>query len=370
VFWLPSLAFAIAFAPLDSIDLSRPQSLLSPVKVRRFCLLLIAFVLAVAANYFLFVRPNYGAMVSHNWDEIYHAYLTNGASVVRLIKTVASLTIPRIAATGVLLPLLIVLIFVAGAVRIARGLFLADKRAAPLFLSACLPVLGALAASALRQYPVLDYPRLLIWMLPCFGLLFCMAIEPVVHVFMSARLRPAFITGATVVVCAVASAASYGAVRLSGKEVEQNRELFERLQVFSSHGDCLFIHATVAMQFELYRNWLHWNPQCVYIGNANWPCCVVNIHKTSSDPRPGNLPEDIAAAIAKLHPHTLWLALQGGAPGTWSTMPPQTIADLPRMLQQLGCVPQAKQQYGNVMLMRADCSATAKDASALSRTQQ
>jgi hypothetical protein len=357
VFWVPSLAFAIAFAPLDSINLRKPGQLLSFRKILLFCVVLLVFAGSVAANYFLFARPNHTAVVAQDWDKSYHAYLTGASSVTRLVKTVASLMVPRISATGTLLPLSIVSIFLAGAVRSVRRAWHGDTRGLPLLLAGCLPILAALAASALHQYPVLDYPRLLVWMLPCFGLLLCFAIEPVLDWLLAAtELRGNPVLAGTLAACLFATAAATAAVKLFERETEPNREIFRRLQAASSHGDCLFIHGTVATQFQLYRNWLHWNPRCVYIGHSNWPCCAVNVENQSTDSRPENLQQDVATAVMRLHPHVFWLAIEGGAPRTWSMMPPEVINQLPQILANCGCVVRGRQQWGNMMLMQADCA--------------
>jgi hypothetical protein len=250
-----------------------------------------------------------------------------------------------------------------GIVRVAIAAWRRDPRGVPLLLAGPIPIFAAVAASTLRQYPVLDFPRLLLWTLPCCCVLICFAVEPLLHWLLSlSRLHPeqSAVSCFILAICIFGIAGSYFVMARRGDGGERNREMFQTIKASWKPGDCLFVHGGVAEQFALYRNWLHWKPARVYIGNSNWPCCALNIQKRSSNPSARDLHEDVTSAVAELHPHRLWLVLASGAPGASITIPTQELEHLPDTLRRLGCPLQRKQSYGWVMLMQADCDKGSK----------
>lgn len=356
VFWLPSLAVAVAAAPLATFDLRHPVRQLTSRKIRIFTISVLLFGSAVGADWLLFAQPNHLAMVRHSWGASFHAYLGQQSSLPRFVHTVASLIIPRISSWSTGLAWCLAAWIAIGAVLIAIAAWRRDPRGLPLLLAGPVPILAAIAASFLHQYPLLDYPRLLLWALPCCCLLLCFALDSACKwVLRPGLLNPHAPTLGALVFCLLIAGASYGAMAHRGLRGPRNREMFQTLQRSSEPGDCLFVDGNMVEQFSLYRNWLRWNPACVYIGSTERPCCAINIQKRSGPPSARNLLQNVATAIAKLHPRSLRIVLVGGKPGTWSTIPEREIQALPRGLVRVGCPVRQIRYYGSVMLLKTEC---------------
>jgi hypothetical protein len=358
IFWLPSMAVAFAAAPLDGIDWTQLRQQVTFGRVSKFLGALLLFALAAATNYFFFIRANYSNVVAHDWEVTYQAFLGDRSSLTRLVSTLANLIMPRSSSLS-FLAWVIALVIALGTFRalvVARR----DPRGLPLLLAGPIPILAALVASALHRYPVLDYPRLLVWALPGCSLLICFAVEPVFDWTLSVtalRQHRLALQTATFALCGFAIIGTFAMMRRSGNgEGELNREMFEKLAAAYKPGDCLFVHGGVAEQYALYSRWLNWHPDCVYIANSNWPCCAINIQAQSTDPAAHTLKEDITSAVTKRRPGTLWLVIQSGAPGAWVTIPRPVFRRLPAMLDQLKCPVQHSWEFGAVQLMQAECS--------------
>jgi hypothetical protein len=358
VFWLPSLAVAFAAAPLDAFDLKCPGRHLTPDRIRRFAISLPLFGVAAAANYLLFARPNHSAMLARDWEVEYHGYLGDQGSLPRFVDTLSNLIIPRSSLWSGVFAGCMVAVIALGAMRIVVTFCRRDPRGLPLLLAGPLPILAAVAASALHRYPVLDFPRLLLWMLPCCCVLLCFALEALLQWGLALiRLRPgqSAVALPIVVICLLGIAGSYLVMARHAEEGESNREMFRTVQASWRTGDALFVHGGVAEQFALYRKWLHWKPNSVYIAHSNWPCCALDVQERSTNPAARDLHEDVTSAVAALHPRRLWLVLANGTPGAWITIPKSELDRLPDTLDRLGCPVQREQYYGRVMLVQADC---------------
>src|SRR5581483_8947272 len=244
----------------------------------------------------------------------------------------------------------------------ARGFVLAhrrrDPRALAVVLGGAVPLIAGAAASILRKYPILDYPRLVLWMLPpCFVLL-CFAAEPaldrVLSMLHSQRFRSA-ISSTIYACCLLAVGFSFVLMARQRGSFEGNREMFETIARSWKRGDCLFVHGGLSEQFALYSRWMRWDPPCLYLGNTDWPCCPLERQSRATNPAAQTFHDDVASAIAKTHPKRLWLALPSGTAGTWSAGLRPLLDRLPDTLKPLGCQIEKTQEYGDVTLKAVRC---------------
>ncbi|MBV8553757.1 MAG: hypothetical protein JOY54_20855 [Acidobacteriaceae bacterium] len=350
MFWFPSIVLVLMF---DTAERSgRLRTLFWPAVYR---VLIPAAILAIglAANYWFFARPNHLDIVTKDWSTSYHAYLTSNplpATILRFIHSIGILFVPQVAAVGYF----IVLLIAAGAVQCLRHP--RDARSRTVALMGILPIIVAMATSSLRLYPMLDYPRLIVWMLPSAALLLCYSIEPVTRraslVFGSRVLNRMVYAG-----CVLIIGGSYLAMSRH-PAMEGNRQMFTHLKQSWRPGDYLFVHGGLSEQYALYARWLGWHPQKVYFGNTDWPCCSLMRESLATDPLARTLDEDVLSAVSKSRPGTLWMALPDRWPGSpWSEQTVRDVDTLPLFLSKLDCRLEEGDHYGSVMLQRYGCEA-------------
>lgn len=104
-----------------------------------------------------------------------------------------------------------------------------------------------------------------------------------------------------------------------------------------------------------YRRLLGWNPNHVYFGNTDWPCCALNKEKRTSSPDARDLLEDVNRAAARAGNHTLWLLLPSAAPGHWSRGLAPRIDAIPQALGQWGCQQRHKRLFGQTLVLAFSC---------------
>ena len=361
IFWLPSVAFALSYGQGRVSDLGDERPLAAGKKITTFVLILISLAIVAGFNYFLFVYPNHPEVIARDWDVTYHAYLGSGPLLVslgRLGGSLSNLVVPR--STSWPIPVWMVLssLIAIGGVRSLWLAYRRTPRGMALALAGCVPVMLCLGASLLRKYPVLDFPRLILWMLPSCWLLLCCAVEPAVAAVAarvwSGKARSARF-GAVYAGCIVVIALSSVLMARQAGPSEDNRQLFGTIAKSWQAGDCLFVHGGLTEQFAVYRRWLGWNPSCVYVGNTDWPCCALDVRSRSGNPSAATFAEDVKSAIAKLHPKRLWFALPSGTPGAWSRGLRPSLDRLPEILSGSGCRVEDRREYGQVMLRAALC---------------
>lgn len=361
VFWLPGLAVAVGLAGVKTKIL--PTVLVQTELLRVAVPVFALFAFVVGINYILFIAPNHPDIIANDWDTAYHAYLGSGSlltTVPDFFRTLSNLLIPRLSSLGALPWLGLSLLLAFGVLRSIRNALSAKKTAWVTILAGVLPIGLATVASWMRKYPLLDYPRLVLWMLPAVLLILAYALEPAIA-FCVRKLR----AQRAVLLPAIAFAGSVlfvlGTSALLARQPvssEDNRDLFAAIAKSWRPGDAIFLHGGVAEQFEYYRHRMHWNPSPVYLGNTDWPCCALGQNQRSSTPTANTLKDDVVDAIRTLRPSTLWVVLPSGSSDAWSGQLAPKLKTIPETLSSSGCPVSQIRDFGQVMLEVAACNKT------------
>lgn len=218
-------------------------------------------------------------------------------------------------------------------------------------LLATLPAMTALAASAAGRYPLLDYTRLVVWMLPLLALIAARSTDTIV-----AWLRPAgqrWVTRASIVGAIIATLALPAALVARPRPQEGGGEAVRHLASSWSADDCVYVHAGMWEQFQYYTREMP-RPTCMIWGNTDWPCCAQHTAERATEPTVTTFERDVALARQRAGRRTLWLLLPGGDSGHWS-------AHLRAALDQAGRLaacgrPVGQRRFGQTQVLRASCA--------------
>lgn len=255
---------------------------------------------------------------------------------------------------------------------VVQGVWLALQRQAAGFVvltAGALPLAVGILAGFLRLYPVLNYPRLLIWALPSLGLLMAVALERcLVGLDNSISGAKRLLDDAIVVLCFAMMITTQIVVLLYPRPAEGNREAISYLREKMGSRDCTFIQGGMSEQFYYYAARLRWAPPCIHLGATDWPCCAKAVAGRASAPSASSLAEDLEHAARRVRSGRLWLLLPSAEPGHWSVELQPKVRTLPATLAASGCRVDAQKRFGQTMVMSAWCEDGRRPRDGLSST--
>jgi len=322
---------------------------------------------AVLATYLLFVVPNTSPELYTFWRHSFLNWRHPGETLTGLLNLVGRLTLPlrgRPATAGGILVGAAAVIGIALSIRRARTW---EVTALLVVITGALPITAALVLSSIGRYPILDYPRLMLWALPSLTVLLCAALEPLSRLALVANSRQPRQWGewAIAAACIVAVAGTSAAYALAARFQERNRDAVAYLQATVRADDVVFVHGGMHEAFEYYRRLLSWAPSRVYIGSTDWPCCPRHTDAITSFPTARDFAADLERACDMSRGRELWLMLPAGG---WGGARLRTrVAAIPAELKTIGCEERARQSFGETLLLTYHCDRRTHDVQSLRR---
>ena len=160
-------------------------------------------------------------------------------------QNVCDLLLPQINASTRIISYVLGTVALIGLVRCVAGLARGDRRSTRVFMAAVPPLLVGMLMSVARQYPLLVYPRYVIWMLPCLMALTIFAVEPVwrwCERVSGGRLATgeALVAGACICLVAIAAGAFLQARRTAPPEDVRGAYALLRQRVLPN--DTVYVH--------------------------------------------------------------------------------------------------------------------------------
>jgi hypothetical protein len=337
IFWLPSLVLAVviargAGAPLMPRLGREPRLLMRPLAV--------AAILGAGAMtaVLVFVRPNVVARLAERQEDRFIGSGGMMPSLARFAENVGQLLLPQGNAAATLVSYALATLSLVGLGRLAWLALRGERRARCLLLVAGLPLAVGGVLSVARQYPLLVYPRYVIWMLPALAVLIVAALEGAwqrIADRLGARAEGTPMVVAAVVLGMVPIIGVWAADRLRPERPEDARGVYQRLQSQMQAGDLLYVHGGNTEQFRYYATTRQWTPDRIYWGYSAWPCCPINLeaHVTRPDIRRF---DDELVESTRMAASRLWILMPGLEPDTWSAGLIPLVRSVPQRLDALG----------------------------------
>jgi hypothetical protein len=356
VFWLPSLVLATALPPGAS-PWSRDRLATLLRNVRGWAPIVLGAATAIAVTLLVFSDSGLDRLQDRRDGDMLHL-LAPLESLRGLATSYGELLVPGTSVAAELVGLGLVAALIAAAVLVTvRAIRRDDARSTGVVLIGVLPVAAAFATSLLQQYPLLSYPRLILWSLPCCAVLAAYLVDEV-HDLSAARLgrRAARSLDVAVVTASVAAAVlvSILFMRLS-RPAELNREAVTYLSEHVSPQGCVFVHGGVMEQFEYYTDVLDYSPGCVYVGHTEWPCCALDVDERASAPEMQSLAADLQNMVRRTAASEVWVYLPSGHPGHWSGSMPRRFNGVSHHLAAVGCTRVRRTGFGYVAVWQFSC---------------
>ena len=351
IFWFPVVFIAIAISPhRGGLDLQRGN--VDQRWMRRWilpCLIASAAYLGSLGMLDLFfIRANRPPNLLQFWGDDFIGSGGFASSLLRFLGTVCNLMVPQ--QFSRLLSFALGAVLMVALVRAAWAALGADGRAQNLLLVTNLPVCIALLLSAFRQYPLLSYPRMLIWMLPLCTVLLVYAAEPLWGLLTSklgASHSNALVAGATVLVCAFAVCFSLFIAPRSNGQDARSAILF--LKDHAGPQDPIFVRGITTEQLTYYSDFLHWHSPSLYVGNTNLPCCLRSFQVFASGLADAGFADDIRSFARTAAGRRAWFLLERGA---YRKMQ-ETIGN---SMSYFGCRASDSANFEGISLLRFDCT--------------
>lgn len=305
--------------------------------------------------YIVFVRPNRTAALIQSLQSSYLDAHHPLVALQRLISTVGLLLVPRPALVSEIVGIATAALAAYAAVRAIVGSWAGEQRCLMVAFSGALPLACALAAGALGLYPVLDFPRMLLFALPSTALLLGesadLLLMPSIH-------NQAHQTGLRVIVvgiCVVMAVASQVILFRYPRPAEENRPAMAFVKSRLSSGDLLFVHGGMYEQFKYYRTVLGFHPEHIYVGNEQWPCCATGDRKDATSSSVKDFESDLLEAARLAKGHGLWLLFPAGLTGHWSAVFREKIQAAPTILKRGGCEREVRSLFGQTLVESYSC---------------
>lgn len=303
----------------------------------------------------VFIRPNRSAALVQNFQSSYLDPLHPLASLQRLISTIGTLLVahPGLfpSMVGLATAALAAYVTVRAIVESRAG----ERRGLMLALAGALPLACALAAGILGLYPVLDYPRMLLFALPSVALLLGQSagvlLTPLIHSQAYQRGLRVSIFGACIAVVVASQVAFFRYPR----PAEENRPAMAFVKSRLDPGDLLFVHGGMYEPFKYYRTGLGFHPEYLYIGNEQWPCCATGDLKEATSPSVKGFESDLLEAARRARGHGLWLLFPAGSAGHWSAGFRDEIQATSTILIGGGCGRELRRLFGQTLVESYSC---------------
>lgn len=345
IFWFPSVVLA-ALVPSRERSVDWPRAAIAAASLGASLAILI----------FVFERPIPVGVIASSWD-LLKAYLQPGhpfASARDLFLAFAELLVPRAFPASKLLAFPLVALAAMGFVR-AVVKSRENGPALAVILGGAGPLATSIALSFLHRYPLLVYPRVLLWSLPSLGLLILYALEPPA-LRLIARFGARGVLYATVSACLLATLFVDRFLVSHPTPTEDNRQAIEFIRSGIGPSGVLYVHGGMSQQFEYYRWQIPWDPPHVYVGNTDWPCCFLNQDRVASDPHATDFAADLAQAAALAQGgSSLWLLLPAGTASHWSSGIAKGLASIPAVMAAHACRTDQIRYFGQTLVESFNC---------------
>jgi hypothetical protein len=301
---------------------------------------------AVIVNYFAFVLPNSAKEMFRSWSSDMLLAHGLGSGLIELANSLRTLLIPPMAPVldwvSALLLLVVGVGLTLGIKKVRNG-----RMEAVAVLGGGLSILTAVVASMAGLYPVLGYPRVMIWCLPSLIVLMCLGLRalPVWN------RMPGIGVAVVCIAAALASPWMVGQVRATE---EENRAAFTYVETHAAAADWIYVHGGLWAQFEAYEQILDWSPTRVYIGAWGWPCCALDIESKASDPAARTAAADVAN-VSELADGRIWAITPAGLDGHWSGVIRERLEQVRDEFALVGCVVAESREFGHTRAEAFDC---------------
>jgi hypothetical protein len=282
IFWFPAVLPALLTNSRNKGEHERnDERLQTRPLARKFAPALTALMVyagCLATVYLFFIRSNRTAELTDFWRR---DFIGSGgwlSSLRRFLETGGDLMIPQqfgwsrafSYAAGILIAVAVLRLIVEYSKKgISQNIF---------WVSILVPVVASIPTSARRLYPLLTYPRMILWMLPILTVLLVYAIEPfwtwlTKKISMSDSALEASVALFTTLICAGAILAD---IRIVNREAEghDSRGAVAYLKQHMSPQDQLFVRGIIAEELIYYGHRLAWYPGLTFVGNSNLSCCL------------------------------------------------------------------------------------------------
>jgi len=355
VFWFPACVLAVMLPA--RIPSATSSTMPRKLRYKRGAMLALILSLSFATNYFAFVRPNLTNSQFRDFGANFIDFRHLAATSLGLARTFGILLVPTEALPARIIALAMLAIISLGAILVVRDVLTGNRRAIAIVLAAIAPFFTAVAVSSARLYPMLNYPRLVIWAVPGCVVLLCYAVQsfagrlgPHSKERPSRILRFAFPAG-----CLLVVALSHAVILFLPRASEQNRTAIQFIKQSAGSADVVFVHGGMYEQYRYYSHLLSWKPDHVYIGNTTWPCCALRIYERSTNPYVTDLLEDVNRAAFLAKGHTLWLLLPAAAQGHWSSTMAPKLKRIPEALTPIGCRQNVNRSFDQTLVLAFSC---------------
>jgi len=310
---------------------------------------------AFLMEYFTFIRVNAPPLIYKDLVSDFFNFAHPVTSVLGLIRMLGQVLTGVSGSIAQALGIAFSLVIILGIVRAAYLARSGDPVGYFGLLGGALPLATVILVSGLGQYPILGYPRMLIWALPPLAILICLAIDPVMQRFAALNLATA--SGKTVAVAlALVPVVCCALYTLYPNAVEENARAMQFLRASMLPDDLLFVHGGMYEQFRYYERRLDWVPNAVYVGNTNWPCCAMNKEQRATDPGAVSFSADVTEAVKHAQGKALWLFVPAARPGHWSMFLSGEFDRIPDVVKAVGCHQDSKQYFGQALVISVACS--------------
>lgn len=359
VFWFPALIVGVALPPPGpDAQPEAGRKLELRAALGRAVTLSFFLLASFALAYWFFIRPSQSPTLLGQWRGSHLGSGSLPAKSTELFRNVCSMLLPQ---ARWLVPISYAagLVLVAGLARAVWSGNRKDPRSRGIVLVCATPVLAATLASLANQYPLLTYPRFVLWMLPGCIVLLLYAVEALgkrlslrLPGIQSAKLRYGMLPGFCVL--AVLSSAWY--VRAHPGSGDDARSAVLYLKSHAVSTDALFLHGGLAEEFDYYRRGYGLSASKIYLGNTEWPCCSQNKKLRVSNPEAHTLREDLQTFLRLFGPGRVWLILPtADDPGHWSFVTRKSIPQAWSLMESEGCRQIERQVYQNAQVILYSC---------------
>lgn len=272
-----------------------------------------------ALNYRFFIHPNKTRALVEFWSDQFLTVHNPLGSMSALFRTYSALLVPASfpSAALKLLTEIVLAVAVIGGIRALLVALRGDAAGRIVSLIAPVSIACMIGASFLTLYPVLIYPRLLLWSLPLLALLVAAAVDPALKILRSVP-RLATASDAVAVFGCFCAVLLLDFATLHYRQLwEQNADAVAFLRAGMAPDDYLYLHGAMWEQFRYYAQRLAWSPPNIYVGAVDWTCCPLNVAGRASHPGALTFEADLALAAGVARPRPLWLLLPSTVQSRW-----------------------------------------------------
>jgi len=224
---------------------------------------------SLAVNYFVFILPNRNEAFQASWLGHFLDPVHPFDSLLRMFWSAATLLLPVGSTPGW------VLVAIATTAAIAGVCLLRDWRAG-------LPAFAGLSVSFAGVYPLLDAPRVLLWMLPLLA----------IGLGVVAERLPRWM----VLVGALGAVGGMQFIFFTRPPSnENNREAVASL----TGARAVYVHAGVIEQFNYYRRFHDFSTTQILYGATSPPCCMLRVQERAAFPGAESFEAEILNAADK-----------------------------------------------------------------------